>query len=406
MLGAEVRRSMQEGKPRIDLKLGGANIFIAPVAAGDGVNAAPTIPYRGLDHFGLAVSGIDAIAADLKKKGVEFTKEPTTARRACASASSGRRKACRSSCSTATRSTSNPHRIRSWPARRSRARSKLSCSNALVRISRSIPNWLVGRARKNRRSSLAPAIFIAPGRAGSAQAVMRLRALGAVQERSAAMRHRGGRRHGDTKGHRRDHSGHALDHGRAGVSRIRREWRAVAVHVRDARQAVPERSSRSVLQCGGGCGHRARDLPARGRSGRARLLPDQRHPRSCANRQRSSEHAAPGHSGRRSLRRLAGRGRRDYPRLSLSTTIVENTYGSAKPPIRSRPMIGGALHRGPIGGSAMPHVGAKCRSTAGPRTRPGNMPSRRAWISAASSAARAFASISGFRSDNKKTTRS
>ncbi len=80
MLGAEVRRSMQDGKPRIDLKLGGANIFVAPVAAGDGVNAAPTIPYRGLDHFGLAVSGIDAIAADLKKKGVEFTKEPTTAR--------------------------------------------------------------------------------------------------------------------------------------------------------------------------------------------------------------------------------------------------------------------------------------------------------------------------------------
>ena len=80
MLGAEVVRSTQEGKPRIDLKLGGANIFIAPVAAGDGVNAAPTIPYRGLDHFGLAVSGIDAIAADLKKKGVAFTKEPTTVR--------------------------------------------------------------------------------------------------------------------------------------------------------------------------------------------------------------------------------------------------------------------------------------------------------------------------------------
>jgi len=80
MLGAEVLRTMQEGKPRIDLKLGGANIFIAPVAAGDGVNAAPTIPYRGLDHFGLSVSGIDAIAADLKKKGVQFTKEPTTVR--------------------------------------------------------------------------------------------------------------------------------------------------------------------------------------------------------------------------------------------------------------------------------------------------------------------------------------
>jgi lactoylglutathione lyase len=80
MFGAEVIRSMQQGKPRIDLKLGGGNIFIAPVAAGEGVNAAPVTPYRGLDHFGLAVSGIDAIAAELKRKGVEFTREPTTVR--------------------------------------------------------------------------------------------------------------------------------------------------------------------------------------------------------------------------------------------------------------------------------------------------------------------------------------
>jgi lactoylglutathione lyase len=80
MLGAEVLRSMQQGKPRIDLKLGGANIFIAPVAAGDGVNPSPTTPYQGLDHFGLSVSGIDTIAADLKAKGVEFTREPTTVR--------------------------------------------------------------------------------------------------------------------------------------------------------------------------------------------------------------------------------------------------------------------------------------------------------------------------------------
>jgi len=80
MLGAEVIRSMQQGKPRIDLKLGGANIFIAPVEAGDGVNPAPRTPYQGLDHFGLTVSGIDAIAAELKRKGVEFTKDPTTVR--------------------------------------------------------------------------------------------------------------------------------------------------------------------------------------------------------------------------------------------------------------------------------------------------------------------------------------
>ena len=80
MLGAEVIRTMQQGKPRIDLKLGGANIFIAEVTPGDGVNPAPTTPYRGLDHFGLRVSGIDEIAAELKSKGVEFTKEPTTVR--------------------------------------------------------------------------------------------------------------------------------------------------------------------------------------------------------------------------------------------------------------------------------------------------------------------------------------
>ena len=68
MLGAEIIRSMQQGQPRIDLKLGGANIFIAPVAAGDGVNAPPVTPYRGLDHFGLAVSGIDAVAAEAEKE--------------------------------------------------------------------------------------------------------------------------------------------------------------------------------------------------------------------------------------------------------------------------------------------------------------------------------------------------
>src|SRR5262245_33213059 len=68
VFGAEIIRSTQLGKPRIDIKLGGAMIFTAQVNPGDGVNAAPTTPYQGLDHFGLAVSGIDAIAADLRKK--------------------------------------------------------------------------------------------------------------------------------------------------------------------------------------------------------------------------------------------------------------------------------------------------------------------------------------------------
>jgi lactoylglutathione lyase len=80
MLGAEVIRTTQQGKPRIDLKLGGGNIFLAPVKSGDGVNAPPVTPYQGLDHFGLTVKDIDAVAAEIKAKGVEFTKEPTTIR--------------------------------------------------------------------------------------------------------------------------------------------------------------------------------------------------------------------------------------------------------------------------------------------------------------------------------------
>jgi len=36
MFGAEVIRTMKQGKTRIDLKLGGANIFIAPGATGVG----------------------------------------------------------------------------------------------------------------------------------------------------------------------------------------------------------------------------------------------------------------------------------------------------------------------------------------------------------------------------------
>jgi len=80
MFGAEIIRSVQQGQPRIDLKLGDANIFIAPVTAGSNVNPPPTTPYQGLDHFGLSVSGIDVIAAELKAKGAEFTMEPTTVR--------------------------------------------------------------------------------------------------------------------------------------------------------------------------------------------------------------------------------------------------------------------------------------------------------------------------------------
>jgi catechol 2,3-dioxygenase-like lactoylglutathione lyase family enzyme len=65
----------------VDLKLGGADIFIAPVPPGDGtIGAPPRPPRQGLDHFGFAVPDLDAAAAALKAKGVEFTLEPKQAR--------------------------------------------------------------------------------------------------------------------------------------------------------------------------------------------------------------------------------------------------------------------------------------------------------------------------------------
>jgi lactoylglutathione lyase len=80
MFGAEVIRSMQQGKPRIDLQLGGANIFILDVSQDPKAAAGPAHPHQGLDHFGMVVTGIDAVCADLKAKGAVFTREPVTIR--------------------------------------------------------------------------------------------------------------------------------------------------------------------------------------------------------------------------------------------------------------------------------------------------------------------------------------
>jgi len=78
MFGAQILRSVQGGQPRIDLKLGGVDVFIMPVAAGSNVGPAPAHPHQGLDHFGLRVRGIDGVVAELKAKGARFTMEPTT----------------------------------------------------------------------------------------------------------------------------------------------------------------------------------------------------------------------------------------------------------------------------------------------------------------------------------------
>ena len=80
MLGAEVLRATQQGKPRVDLRLGGQKIFIMPVAPGEAVNAAPVTPCLGIDHIGFFVKDVDKAFADLKAKGAEFTKEVHTQR--------------------------------------------------------------------------------------------------------------------------------------------------------------------------------------------------------------------------------------------------------------------------------------------------------------------------------------
>ena len=80
MLGAEVIRSSPGGQPRIDLKLGGANIFILDVSGNPKAAEGAAHPYRGLDHFGLLVQEIDKVCDALKAKGAKFTRGPETIR--------------------------------------------------------------------------------------------------------------------------------------------------------------------------------------------------------------------------------------------------------------------------------------------------------------------------------------
>lgn len=78
MFGAEVVRSVVGGAPRVDVRLGGMDILIAPAAAE--VGAAPAHPHQGLDHFGLRVPDLGAAVAELKGRGAVFTMEPNQLR--------------------------------------------------------------------------------------------------------------------------------------------------------------------------------------------------------------------------------------------------------------------------------------------------------------------------------------
>jgi catechol 2,3-dioxygenase-like lactoylglutathione lyase family enzyme len=81
MFGAEIIKSVQsDGRERVDMKLGGVMMFIAKVEPDQILAQKPGNAYVGLDHLGLRVRGIDAVCAELKKKGAEFTVEPKTIR--------------------------------------------------------------------------------------------------------------------------------------------------------------------------------------------------------------------------------------------------------------------------------------------------------------------------------------
>lgn len=78
MLGGTITGRITTGKPRVDVKLGGATILITQADASD--LTAPDGLNKGIDHFGFAVKGLDAVVAELKSKGVVFTMEPNEAR--------------------------------------------------------------------------------------------------------------------------------------------------------------------------------------------------------------------------------------------------------------------------------------------------------------------------------------
>ena len=75
MFGAKILESVQtDGQSRIDIDINGLTIFLAK--ANENTPDGPTVPYVGLDHFGLQVDDIEKAASELKAKGAEFVAEP------------------------------------------------------------------------------------------------------------------------------------------------------------------------------------------------------------------------------------------------------------------------------------------------------------------------------------------
>lgn len=65
---------------RFSARIDGVNVFVAPVAEGDGVLPAPAHPHCGLDHFGLTVGDLDAVVVKLVQDGVDLATPVETIR--------------------------------------------------------------------------------------------------------------------------------------------------------------------------------------------------------------------------------------------------------------------------------------------------------------------------------------
>ncbi|MHB1134752.1 MAG: VOC family protein [Chloroflexota bacterium] len=75
-MGAElVRRVEAQGSSMTLLRLGGATMLLRPAYEGEDLGPAGP-PRFGTDHIGLEVDDLDATAAELKRRGVEFIMEP------------------------------------------------------------------------------------------------------------------------------------------------------------------------------------------------------------------------------------------------------------------------------------------------------------------------------------------
>lgn len=79
MFGATVRSRSRHGEAlRVVVDLGGLQLFIEQVPPHTPVPPSP--PFVGIEHIGLRVENLDAVATDLRGKGGRFVVEPSSPR--------------------------------------------------------------------------------------------------------------------------------------------------------------------------------------------------------------------------------------------------------------------------------------------------------------------------------------